>query len=164
MQFIPLDNFKAILRRAANNSMSPKFTDMTGTEHSLTLNSSSYPYNVMPLFNAVNSTPRSGGNTANYLYCYASTDDNIPLDRYAPNEIVGTATTVTSARNSNGWSMEMTITGSENKTIKSIYFSRLLHPGSSGKESVIFAVKLDTPVELNAENNYTAHFTFAIEF
>lgn len=164
MQFIMLDNMKAMLRYstgAIGTGLWNNYTDVGGDSRQIY----SYSSNVggLPFFNT--SVSVSSSNSSQIFY-YASSATTIPTSTYSVPSPVGTTGTVTYARTANGWAATFTITGSEDATIGSIFAAKRIPYSSGGNqaEALIFALKLDTPVELNASNNYTANFTFAIEF
>ena len=164
---------KAMLKRGANLSASLSVKDISGATKTLyspgeyTSTSVSTFTNALPFYTQFSTTPWTSV-TENRLYVKASSDSTISGSAYAPAETIGScAVSASSGQGGNGWTMTIVVTGSETKTINSLFFSRKLWRAGSGGdyyEACIFALKLDTPVELNAENNYTANFTFAVEF
>ena len=98
-----------------------------------------------------------------YLFPYASSNDNISETEYSVPNPIGTTSISTNRFGEQGWTMDIIINNNEAATIRSLYFVRTLNISSSSPlQTVIFILKLDEPVELNAENNYTANFTFAL--
>lgn len=161
MQFIPLYNMKQQLRHSACNG-SYTFTDKNGSTHSFSNSNQNQVMSWIPFYSQHNSSASSGGGTS-CNYPYASSAVTIPESTTNIPDQVGTAT-VSYARAAGGWTATITITGTEDATIRHLLFSRGLWYGASYYEAVLYAVQLDSPVLLNADNNYTAHFTFAIEF
>jgi hypothetical protein len=159
MQFIPLDNFKAALRASAN-ATSLSFIDTSGTSRNFAganTSAAATQKAKMPLF------CNTSLNT-DYSTPFASSALTIPTNTTTVPNVVGT-TTFTYVNTSTGWTCTMTVQGSTTVDITHFVFVRKIATGSSTSyDAVLFALKLDTPVELNAENNYTANFTFSIEF
>lgn len=156
MQFIPLVNFEAYQRAAVNGS-NKQFTDTSGTGH-----------NIYSGANASNYVPfyiSSGTYTATgvyYPFPYASSATEVPYDTTTILEQVGT-TSVSFTYLPNGWNGNIRITGTEEATIRHfIFVKKINYTTSSSSDAVIFAIKLDTPIELNEANNYTADFTLTL--
>lgn len=170
MQFIALENFKKMLQRATiqsinGTSVAMTFTDITGTSRTLYQPSGNAYANGSPFYSDIRTTVRTSAGR-HYFFARASSDAEISSSAFAPTTEIGSCScTVSVNSGNNGWTMNITVSGADGDIIKSLYFTKGLDYNSNANyyEAAIFAVKLDTPVELNAENNYTANFTFAIE-
>jgi len=177
MQFIPIANTKSILRKATAYGIEQKLYDTNGDLKVLFADSGSsfdggkcdhLIYSRSYTNKSLSSITSDSSNvSAQYIVFLASEDDNLNEETQNITDIVGT-TTSTITPNSKGWIADITVSGSQEDTIRSLYAVRKFKPGGGSGgvwyTAVIFALKLDSPVELNAENNYTANFTFAIEF
>ena len=109
--------------------------------------------------------------SSSYLLPYASSDTTVAYDKADITNQVGTCSVTYSANNDNkGWTANITITGSglTNETVNSILFTRGIYTGSGGgaimKEHLVYAYILDSPITLNADNNYTANLTMSVSF
>lgn len=106
----------------------------------------------------------SDNTSGSQLKFLASSDTAIDETTEFPSAVVGT-TRATLTVSDFGWIATMTVVGTETATINSLYMVKgIMYDSSHSMNTIVGALKLDTPVELNAENNYTANFTFAIEF
>lgn len=165
MQFIPLDNFYSGLALIAR-STDRTFYKYDGTTVSWgTISNTSYCSYASPFW--VDGVVTSHGTETNKYLIQASSSDDISKSTHIPLSVVGT-TQATIQKTSKGQTFIITVTGSgqQEETIKSLFFGKQIYVNTSNIRAggLFFALKLDTPVELNAENNYTANFTFAIEF
>ena len=155
MTFIPLVNFEAY-QRAALNGSNKQFTDTSGTVHSIY--SGAAASNYVPFY--INSGTYTA--TGHYPFPYASSATEVPYDTTTILEQVGT-TSISFTYLPNGWNGNIRITGTEEATIRHFIFVRKVNYTTSNlSEVVIFAIKLDTPIELNEANNYTADFTLTL--
>lgn len=103
-------------------------------------------------------------NTGSSVKFLASSDTAIDETTEYPSTVVGTTTATLTVSNF-GWIATMTVVGTETATINSLYMVKgIYYDSSHSMNTIVGALKLDTPVELNASNNYTANFTFAIVF
>lgn len=171
MQFIPLSNFKKMLRQSALNTNNIlTFTDTSGTSRNLYApaaysSTAMWTYtNLMPFY-AAQTTASSP--TVKNMIAVASSDSSISENAYAPSAITGSSScTVVARADKSGWTMTITVTGNPGDTINSFYFERKLwadaNESSYTYNAVIFAVKLDNPVTIDSTGS--ASFTFAIEF
>lgn len=156
MTFIPLVNFEAYQRLAVNGS-NKQFTDTSGTERSLYYGAPSGNY--VPFYISSGTYTVTG---ANYPFPYASSATEVPYNTTTILEQVGT-TSISFTSLPNGWNGNIRITGTEEATIRHfIFVKKLQYSSSATSDTVIFAIKLDTPVELNEANNYTADFTLTL--
>lgn len=156
MQFIPLNNFTALNSVICGTATNVTLKDISGTSRSIYGDLRNAPF-----YGAYSGTQTDPQNVALFE---AVPDADIAHDYYSVSNQIGTTSQVTT-RTSTGWNCVITITGSETATIKHLVaVKKFLYTTSNNSQACIFALKLDTPVELNAENNYTANFTFAIEF
>lgn len=108
---------------------------------------------------------------SNYLYPYASSNSDVAFDKSAiTNQVGNCAITYVANADNKGWTANITITGSglQDETVNSLLFARNVYTGSGGgasaKEHLLYAYTLDSPIVLNAENNYTANLTMSISF
>lgn len=168
MQFIALDNYRKIQRfccSADNTNGRIKIKDISNGDHSFPASSipsgSNWFLTLVPTFLVANVSKSDRSQT--YLYPEASSAEEIASSIYDTPNKVGTAT-ISASRVANGSTYNITVVGSADTTIRHFVFKKSMYDGTYMYTAVIFAIKLDTPVELNAENNYTANFTFAIEF
>ena len=101
-----------------------------------------------------------------YLFPYASSDSSIPYQQTAITNQIGTCVVVNALNADNtGWIANITITGSADAMVNSILLTRKFYvTGGGSKELLVCAYILDTPIELNADNNYTATLTLSVTF
>lgn len=103
-----------------------------------------------------------------WLFPYASSDSDIPASQTAiTNQIGNCSITYTAKADNTGWIANITITGSglQDETVNSIMFTRRLYvQGGGTQEFLLFAYILDSPITLNADNNYTANLTMSVSF
>lgn len=157
MELILLDNFYGIIRGGTGRATSAKFVDTSGNTRSM----DSYYVNPNPFRNTA-PNPKGTVDTDCCLF-YAVSDITIAHDAYSVTRI-GTTTQYV-AGTANGYANTIIITGNADATITHLVAVRKINYNSgSSAEALVFALKLDTPVQLNASNNYTAYFTVGIEF
>ena len=177
MKFVPLYNFKQQLIAqavgASSSGTSIPFTDENGNNYNFGGTGNAYQNAMMPFFVSTigdSSTTYSPSNS--YITMHASGKDNISENTTSVLNEIG-VTNFSFVRNSKGWTYTIEVVGSApeagqpNPVIKSFFATRKLPAGSSssGYNTVLWAIELDgNGVELNAENNYTAHFAFSIEY
>ena len=119
-----------------------------------------------PFYNGAISNATASGNS--YILPKAVSDASIDFSthKYTSVSLVGT-TKVTNVMNaggtaatSTGWTSTITVTASSTNTIRHFIFIRQLRTyDGADREAIMYAIKMKNPVELNAENNYTAQFT-----
>jgi len=107
----------------------------------------------------------------NYLFPYASSDSSAAFDKSTiTNQVGNCVVTYTANADNTGWIANITITGSElqDETVNSLLLVRNVYTGSGGganaKEHLLYAYILDSPITLNAENNYIATLTLSVVF
>lgn len=111
----------------------------------------------------------AGGNTytaadKNCPFPYASSDAVIPSSQATITNQIGTCS-IAFTKTATGWNANITITGSQDATVNSLLFTKKLYVvGNTFKETLLFAYILDSPITLNAENNYTANLTMSVTF
>lgn len=157
MTFVANDNLIAILRNAAGYT-SATTTDVSGTSRAI-VDPTSARATGIPFFVESGSASEAAQKK---LYCYASSNLNPLANEIAVTNQVGTAV-VQYTINSKGWTAIIKITGTQGDTINSLYFTKLInYTSTSNAESLLFVVKLDSPVTIDSTGE--ANFTFAIEF
>lgn len=107
----------------------------------------------------------------NYPFPYASSDTTVAYDKSSITNQVGTCAVsfnlLTNNNENIGYIANITITGSglQDETVNSIMFTRRLYvQGGGTQEFLLFAYILDSPITLNAGNNYTANLTMSVSF
>ena len=98
---------------------------------------------------------------------YASSNSEIPYNQTSiPNQVGNCSVAYTRNSNNTGWIANITIVAASDSTVKSILFVSSVNIGYTGQagKMLTHAYILDNPIELNAQNNYTATLTIAIEF
>ena len=161
MTFVPLHNFKQIQRRSLGSAIALKFIDINTTERTLYSGQDASGLHNPLLFPISSSTSYEQA----FIKPHASSDSSFQEGTYTvPNE-VGTTTLLSMSGTEAGNQFVFSVTSTQEATINSIVFTRQLYYSSSNKvNAVIFAVLLDSPVTLNAGNNFTASFTFSVAF
>lgn len=168
MQFIPLPNFKQMMKLSTLKT-NLTFTNISGNSQTLKNPWTYTNYTTLAIF--TNCSPFFTDKASNYtavtetrLFVRAASDTVI--QNYSPLNQIGSCT-ITTVENSgsNGWTMTIKVSGTEGSKINTLYFSRKLWYGGNGGESseaVLFAVKLDNEVTIGATGE--ADFTFSIRF
>lgn len=132
-----------------------------------TLNTSYIPYSSLAVRDSAMGTSHSSAGW-DYLFPYASSDSSIPYSQALITNQVGTCAVVNALNaDSTGWVANITITGSglQDETVNSILLTRKFYVKPSGsKELLVCAYILDSPITLNAGNNYTANLTMSVSF
>jgi len=106
-------------------------------------------------------TSASDGNP----FPYASSNTSIPYSQTSiPNQVGNCTIAFTRTGDNKGWDANITIIGNQDATVNSILFTKKLYASSNYYECLLFAYILDAPIELNAENNYTANLTMSVSF
>lgn len=162
-RIVRLDNWTN-LDRARTNANTNSFVDVSGTSGTYSFGSGSpVVYNGRsPFFIYSNYTGKTAV-AADYPFPYACSDATIDKSRYALTNTFGTAT-VGFTKSDNGWNATIQIVHNAEATINSLLFTRMMFPSSGQKEVLLFAYILDSPITLNAENNYTANLTMSVSF
>ena len=160
MEFIPLKNFKELLKRSItlDQNMSVTFIDTGLVERPLDYGNN---YNfTMITFNNNSATTTSN----RYDFPYASSYDSFNTDEiYQVPNVIGTSKIISQGWTETGATMSIEISGQEGDIIKSLFFVRKL--GQSPKansDSVIYALKLNKPITI--DNTGKAYFNFSISY
>lgn len=161
MELILLDNFYGTLRGGTGRATDATFVGLSGTRHQINVAST----NTGTMFRNTHtqSSQTSADNIS--LFFYAASDATIAHDAYNVTR-VGSTTQETTA-SANGYVNIVTIKHNADATITHLVAVRDVYYDSyTGYDelALIFALKLDTPVQLNSSNNYTATFAIGIEF
>lgn len=160
MELILLDNFYGIMRGGTGRATNATFVDLNGTPR--TINSANV--NTNPFRNTHAGIGQTAADNASCFF-YAASDATIAHDAYNVTRVG--STTQETAATANGYVNIVTITHNADATITHLVAVRDVYWDSySGynANALIFALKLDTPVQLNSSNNYTATFAIGIEF
>jgi len=147
-------------------------TDISGTTftNKYYTNSSDFykaRYNYLPFCLASEGTYTAASNT--YLFPYASSDSSCDYSQTSLTNTIGSCS-ISYTRNSDstGWNANITITGTEEATVNSLQFTKSIYVYYSSAwtylETLVFAYILDSPIELNSDNSYTANLTMSIAF
>lgn len=162
-RIVKLDNWTN-LDRARINANTNSFVDVNGTSRGYSFGSGSpVHYNGRsPLFIYNNYTGQKIAG-ADYPFPYACSDATIDKSRYALTNTFGTAT-VGFTKSDSGWNATIQIVHNAEATINSLLFTRMMFPSSGSYETLLFAYILDSPITLNASNNYTANLTMSVSF
>lgn len=159
MELILLDNFYGAMRGSTGKATSASFVDLTGTPHTVDVVwANSYPFR-----NTYSSSTSQTVANGTSLFFYAASDATIAHDAYNVTRVG--STTQNTVASANGYVDVVTITHNADATITHLAAVRTLpYTSSYGADALVFALKLDTPVQLNSSNNYTATFAIGIEF
>ena len=159
MELVLLDNFHGIMQSGTGRATNATFVDLSGTSH--TINSS---YVNVNLFRNTHTTAGQTAADNASLFFYAASDVTIDHDAYNVTR-VGSTTQETVA-SASGYVNVVTITHNADATITHLVAVRNVPWNGAGDSAnaLVFALKLDTPVQLNSSNNYTATFAIGIEF
>lgn len=168
-QFVKLVNFDQCLIAGAR-CYSQAFVDVDGNNRNMYCYNSISSIqggdrairNISPMMVTGNATYTSP--SYNAPFPYASSDSPIPYSQTSITNQIGSCS-VAFTQTPTGWTANITITGSglQDETVKSLLFTKKLYD-SSYVEALIFAYILDSPITLNAENNYTANLTMSVSF
>lgn len=161
-QLILLDN--STNRNILRTGIDAKFVDVSGTLR--TFKTNAIP-NYAGDFYVTNWGTVITAADQVHPHPHASSNSSIPADTYAvPNEVGSCSIAFTKA--DAGWNANITITGSglQDETVNSLLFEIVAGYGnySSTANALFFAYILDSPITLNAENNYTANLTMSVSF
>lgn len=157
MELILLDNFYAMLRCSTGKATDAKLIDTSGNPHTMSADS----IDRNPFRNTVTAQQLVVGTDS--CFFYAVSDATIAHDIYNVTQI-GT-TSQYAVGTAHGYANVVTITSNADATITHLVAVRNVYYSSGyTATALIFALKLDTPVQLNSGNNYTANFAFSIEF
>ena len=161
MELILLDNFYGTMRGGTGRATDATFVGLSGTPHQINTASA----NTGTIFRNTHtqSSQTSADNIS--LFFYAASDATIAHDAYNITRVG--STTQNTVELEHGYANTVTITGNTDATITHLVAVRdVYYDNFSGYNelALIFALKLDNPVQLNANNNYTANFAIGIEF
>lgn len=168
MTFVPTRNFYSAMRAQLGCTGQTIYETDGTTSHSFqniaTNNTATVVRGAMPLmFDGVAS---EYGTTQQKAVIEASSSSSISANTISTPDKVGTVT-ATFTVTSTGQTFNITVVGSglEDETVRAFTFGKRVSYNSGYYACfLVYSIILDTPVELNAGNNYTASFTFAIEF
>ena len=168
MTFVPTRNFYSAMRAQSGCTGQTIYETDGTTSHTFqniaTNSTANIVKGAMPyLFDGVAS---DYGNTIHKAVIEASSSSSISANTVATPDKIGTVT-ATFAVTSTGQTFNITVVGSglEDETVRAFTFGKRVSYGSGYYACLlVYSIILDTPVVLNAENNYTANFTFAMEF
>ena len=156
MQFIPLVNLDKT-QRAGVGVGSIGWIDCDGFSRSVMSTSS---INNAVLFKLSSAGTKTAPGT-DYLFPYASSAENINYNTTSLIDKVGSSS-IGYNYTTKGWDATITITAPEGTIIRHLLFVKKIQPGTNAYITLLFAIKLDSPVTIDSTG--TANFTFAIEF
>lgn len=168
--FKKLINFDKMARYSAvnSNNYDNNWTDISGTLRGY----ASYGLAISPWYVGTfgyTYTEQIASNGNCSLFLHPSSNSDIPYDSTTVPDEIASSTSVAFTRfvDGSGWVANITIVGTSGntETIRSLVFTRCInHYSSNYANGVFWAYILDTPIELNASNNYTTNFTISIKF
>lgn len=161
-QLVKLVNWTKLL--ISNTGLSASFKDINGTSRSFPNPISGRGDTIAAPFFVYN-TGTSSSASDSRVFPYASSDATIPPSQTTITNQIGSCT-IGFTRTEAGWAANITITGSglQDETVNSLLFTQKLYNGSNYYEALLFAYILDSPITLNAGNNYTANLTMSVSF
>lgn len=161
MELILLDNFYGTLRGGTGRATDATFVGLSGTTRHIDV---AFVNTGVMFRNTYPSTVQTAADNTS-LFFYAASDATIAHDAYNVTRVG--STTQNTDNLEHGYANVVTITHNADATITHLVAVRDVYYGSgSGNHelALIFALKLDNPVQLNSSNNYTANFAIGIEF